>query len=62
MSICKDIINAYGGTIDIQSTLGQGTDFIISMHAKCKIDNIAMAEAKYRIERDGHLSSSSESS
>ena len=35
LSICKDIINAFGGSIDIQSEEGRGTDFIIKLETKC---------------------------
>lgn len=38
LSICKEIICAYGGDIDIKSKEGKGTDFIISMVTKCKLD------------------------
>ena len=31
LSICKEIILAHGGSINIKSELGKGTDFIISL-------------------------------
>ena len=35
LSICKEIITAFGGTVDIQSEEGRGTDFIIKLETKC---------------------------
>ena len=31
LSICKEIINAHGGSVDIESEMGKGTDFIINL-------------------------------
>ena len=31
LSICKEIINAHGGSVDIQSEIDRGTDFIINL-------------------------------
>ena len=38
LSICRDIINASGGSVDIHSKSGIGTDFIISLQAKCRVN------------------------
>jgi light-regulated signal transduction histidine kinase (bacteriophytochrome) len=31
LAVCKKIVERYGGTIDIESTLGEGTTFIITL-------------------------------
>ena len=38
LSICREIIVANGGSIDIESEEGLGTDFIINLQTKCKVD------------------------
>ena len=38
LSICREIINANSGSIVIESDLGKGTDFVISLIAKCVLD------------------------
>ena len=58
LSICKEIINAYGGSIDIQSTEGVGTDFIISLRTKCRVDEAKMKLAAEKIEQFSTISSS----
>ena len=45
LSICFDIVKAAGGFIDIESTLGQGTSFIVNMTAKSRYRKSAMQEA-----------------
>ena len=35
LSICKEIIMFSGGKINVESELGQGTDFIIDLETKC---------------------------
>ena len=37
LSICKEIINAHGGSVDIRSEEGKGTDFIINLKSKCVV-------------------------
>ena len=37
MSICKKIIEQMGGSVDVQSEIGVGTKFIISLKTKCKV-------------------------
>ena len=39
LSICREIILAQGGSIDIQSEEGKGTAFIITLKAKVMVDN-----------------------
>ena len=46
LSICKDIILAQGGKVDIKSEEGKGTDFIIQLHAKSIIDYERIRQAK----------------
>ena len=38
LSICREIILAQGGSIDIQSEEGKGTAFIITLKAKVIVD------------------------
>ena len=38
LSICKEIILAQGGSVNIKSEIGVGTEFIIDLKAKCKVD------------------------
>ena len=38
LSICKEIILAQGGSVDIKSEEGKGTDFVVYLKAKCIID------------------------
>ena len=38
LSICKEIILATGGSIDIESEEDKGTSFIITLQAKCRIN------------------------
>mmetsp|Transcript_46495 Transcript_46495/g.61596 ORF Transcript_46495/g.61596 Transcript_46495/m.61596 type:complete len:85 (-) Transcript_46495:1357-1611(-) len=40
LSICKELILAQGGSVDIKSDEGKGTDFIINLKAKCIIDKV----------------------
>ena len=39
LSICREIILAQGGSIDIQSEVGKGTAFIITLKAKVLVDD-----------------------
>ena len=38
LCICREIILAQGGAIDIKSEVGKGTDFIISLQARTLVD------------------------
>ena len=38
LSICKQIVDLLGGKIETTSQLGRGTDFIIKLTSKCRID------------------------
>ena len=38
LSICKEIILAQGGSVDIHSEEGKGSDFIINLQARCRVD------------------------
>ena len=46
LSICKDIIIAQGGKVEIKSEEGKGTDFIIYLQAKSVIDFERINRAK----------------
>ena len=37
LSICKKIIEQMGGSVEIESQVGVGTKFIISLKTKCKV-------------------------
>ena len=39
LSICKEIIIASGGSIDIESENDKGTDFIISFNTSCLLED-----------------------
>jgi len=38
LSICREIILAQGGKVDIKSEVGKGTEFIINLKARCIVD------------------------
>ena len=57
LSICKEIILAQGGSVDIKSEMGVGTEFIINLKAKCMVDFDQMRNAQHRIETLGYDSS-----
>ena len=46
LSICKEIITALGGEVKIKSVEGEGTDFIIILQTKCRVDEVQLEEAK----------------
>ena len=58
LSICREIILSQGGSIDIKSEVGKGTDFIIKIQANCLVDNKRLREAQDRMEALGHYESS----
>lgn len=37
LSICKSLIEMMGGSVHVESILGEGTTFIVEMKTKCKI-------------------------
>ena len=37
LSICKDLVLAFGGTVNVKSKLGSGTDFIIGVSTTSKV-------------------------
>ena len=41
LSICRDMVQQMGGYVKVKSEVGKGTDFIIHMKTKCKIDSAA---------------------
>ena len=53
LSICKEIIDAYGGSIDVKSELGKGTDFIVSMTTKCKVNQTKLKIAQENLLKFG---------
>ena len=38
LSICRDLIQKFGGKVDIKSEVGVGTDFIVKIPTKCKVN------------------------
>ena len=36
LSICKSLIELMGGSVEIESKVGEGTTFIIKLKTKCK--------------------------
>ena len=51
LSICKQIIEQMGGSVDVKSTLGKGTQFIISLNPKV-IDKIIIKTDQDRMSND----------
>ena len=37
LTICSDLVKAFGGTIEVESEEEKGTDFIILLTSKCRI-------------------------
>jgi signal transduction histidine kinase len=37
LSICKSLIELMGGSVSVESELGMGTTFIVSLKTKCKL-------------------------
>lgn len=37
LSICRDLVQKFKGTVDIKSEIGEGTEFIVSIPTKCKV-------------------------
>ena len=46
-----------GGSIDIKSELNKGTDFIISLQTKCRVDESRIKKASTKILEDGYYDS-----
>ena len=40
LSICKSLIELMGGTVTVESEVGVGTTFIMSLQTKCKMPSI----------------------
>lgn len=52
LSICKQIIDEMGGSIEVSSKVGRGTDFIINLKTKSRLDvNHAVQLKEEKIER-----------
>jgi len=62
LSICREIIHAHGGEVDIKSEEGKGTDFIIKLETQCRVDQARLDQARQILEARGYLSSAAESS
>ena len=57
LSICKQIIDAMGGRVDIKSEESRGTEFIIKLQAKCRVDENKLNQARELLENGGKISS-----
>ena len=44
LSICKQIVEQMGGSVDVKSQLGKGTEFIVNIKAKCKVETVEFSE------------------
>jgi len=55
LSICKKIIEQMGGKVEVESTLGVGTSFNISLKTKCIVQKTKFANPETIIERDKPL-------
>ena len=53
LSICLEIIRSYGGSVNIKSELGKGTDFIINIKTPCKIDEVKLRLVEEKILEQG---------
>ncbi len=40
LSICKSIIEQMGGSVDVESEVGQGSKFNLTFKAKCSPDGV----------------------
>ena len=40
LSICKKIIEQMGGSVDVKSELGKGSEFILNIRTKCKVKKV----------------------
>ena len=38
LSICRDLVQKFEGTVDVKSEEGAGTEFIVSIPTKCKVN------------------------
>ena len=36
LSICKSLVELMGGSVQVESTVGEGTTFIVKLKTKCK--------------------------
>ena len=61
LSICKDLVLAFGGTINVKSKLGSGTDFIIGVSTTSKVikHDLKILEKKKQKDEDKRGSRSS---
>ena len=56
LSICHEIIVASGGRVNIESELGEGTAFIISLKTKCRINMAKLENTHRKFELEGEMS------
>ena len=47
LSICKKIIEQMGGSVQVESKVGVGSEFIINVKTKCKVKRCLMANGAY---------------
>ena len=50
LSICKEIILAQGGSVDIVSERDKGSDFIINLKSKCILDVARQRKARSQVQ------------
>lgn len=50
LSICRELVQAHGGSIEVQSELGRGTDFIVKLQTKCKVDSLLLKQTMSQFE------------
>lgn len=53
LSICREIILAQGGKVDIKSEIGKGTEFIINLKARCIVNVDQQRQAVLNFEKFG---------
>lgn len=56
LSICREIIYSQGGTINIFSEEGKGSDFVITLQTRCRVDENELNQAVQIIAERGYLS------
>ena len=47
LSICKRMIEQMGGSVDVESEEGQGSEFIINVKIKCRVKRSKMPDGSF---------------